>query len=279
MVDLHTHTTASDGSDTPRELVEKAEAAGLSAIALTDHNSMDGVAEFLEAAKGKKLRAIPGTEFSTEYQGVELHIVALFLPPEAEPEIRELTEEFHRQKIRCNRLLAENLAAAGYAITYEEVERMAKGYVNRAHFATLLTNKGYVKDRQEAFAKLLGEGDGFYTAPKRPDVFAVIRLVRRYHGVPVLAHPYLNLTQEALEGFLPRAIEAGLLAMETRYTTYDEATTALARATAKRFGLLESGGSDYHGVNKPDTKLGTGKGNLAVPDEIFQALLAKSQEI
>lgn len=150
-----------------------------------------------------------------------------------------------------------------------------QGNINRAHFSAILTKKGYTTSRDEAFRTVLAPERGFYIEPDRVPVFETIEFIRSIGVVPVLAHPLLTFKGDKIEllrPFLDRAKEHGLAAMETRYSTYDEETTKLAQAIAAEYGLLESGGSDFHAANKPDIALGTGKGNLAVPYEFLEKL-------
>lgn len=276
MIDLHTHSNYSDGSLTPAQLLRAAEEAGVSAIALCDHNTVAGLPDFMKAAKESTVEAVPATEFSVEYQGEELHIVALFLPEESWPAVTKRLEQLRVWKEESNKALMAALRAGGYAITYEEVLAIAKGeWVNRAHVARILTEKGYTASVKEAFATLLKRGGGFYVPPKLPDAFETIAFIKAQGAVAVLAHPLLSLTEAQLRQFLPGAKAAGLDAMETMYPLFDAAATETLRAMAGEFGILESGGSDYHGAAKPDIRIGTGKGALAVPESVLEALWAK----
>lgn len=273
LCDLHTHSTFSDGTDTPAALVALAQERGLSAIALTDHNTVAGLPEFLEAAKGTSVRAIPGTEFSTDYRGTELHILGLFLKPEDFGVITERLEDYHRRKEQSNRCLVEKLNAAGYAIDYDRIKNSTpEGQVNRALIAAELTRLGYTESIQAAFKQLLSPKCGYYVPPTRPCPFETIRYIKSLGAVAVLAHPFLNLNEADLREFLKEAVPCGLDAMETLYSTYDEETTAAAKQVADDFGLLHSGGSDYHGGNKPHIQMGIGQGNLAIPQELMAAM-------
>ncbi len=272
MIDMHTHSTFSDGTCTPAQLLEQAEQAGLTAIALTDHNSVDGLPDFFAAAQKCSVKAVGGTELSTLYQGTELHILGLFLTPACYAPIREITEAFRVRKAQSNRDLVKRLAESGYDISFEEVSGRAGPYINRAHIAAVLMEKGYFTRRQDAFDTVLNEKNGLYVPPQRPDAYRTIRTLRKMGALPVLAHPFLNLTQEELLAFLPEAVEAGLAGMEVLYPRYTPETTRQAAQIARQFGLLESGGSDYHGGNKPDIRLGTGTGSLCVPDALYDAL-------
>lgn len=278
--DLHTHSTASDGTFSPAELIGEAVRVGLSAVALCDHNTADGLGEFLAAAEGKPIEAVAGAEFSVDYEGRELHLLALFLSPEAIRAVREMTEESNREKELSNRALALSLCKAGYLVDYEEIRAATpNGQVNRAHFAAALQAMGYVASVNEAFATVLSEEAGHYRPPKRRSVFDVIDEIRRLRAVPVLAHPFLNLTEEELRAFLPRAIEHGLVGMETRYSEYSEETATLAHRIAKEYGLLESGGSDFHGSVKPHIALGTGRGGLFVPYSVYEKLKTAARRL
>ena len=271
--DLHVHSTFSDGTDTPTALVAMAEEKGLGAIALTDHNTVAGLPEFLNAAEGKSVRAIAGTELSTDYNGIELHILGLFLRQEHFVQITDLLEDYRFRKEQSNVDLVAKLNAKGFSIDYDRIKNSTpEGQVNRALIAAELTRLGYTESIQDAFKKLLSPKCGYYVPPTRPDPFATIRFIKSLGAVAILAHPFLNLNEGSLREFLTRAVPCGLDAMETLYSTYDEQTTALAERIADEFGILPSGGSDYHGKNKPHIQMGIGQGNLAIPQEIVPAL-------
>lgn len=272
--DLHVHSVFSDGSETPEYLVEQAEKLGLSAIALCDHNTIAGLPDFLAAAKGKQVRAVPGIEFSTDYQGTELHILGLFLPERSYDAVTALLKDTLKKKEENNRLLVKKLNEAGYDLDYEQIASATpKGHINRAHIAGELTRKGYTVSVKEAFRTLLSEKAGFYQRAPLPQAVDVIRFIKSVGATAVLAHPFLNLDETQLRQFLPLAVDAGLDAMETVYVDYDERTTKTAKAVAKDFSLKESGGSDFHGKAKPEIALGVGRGNLRVSAEFLSKLL------
>lgn len=274
LCDLHTHSTYSDGTFSPAQLIAEAERVGLSAIALTDHNTVAGLPDFLSAANTSNICAIPGIEFSTDYSDVELHIVTLFIRPEHYAPITRLTDEMNARKQQSNLELIENLNRAGYRIDYETIKAsMPSGEPNRALIAAELTRLGYTSTNKEAFKTLLGKDCGYYHPPKRVDVFELIKFVRSMGLVPVLAHPFLSIKEEAkLIEFLDTAVECGLQGMETRYPMFTEAQTMQLEQLAQRYGLAQSGGSDFHGENKPDIHLGSGKGSLKVPLSFLNAL-------
>ncbi len=270
--DLHTHSNVSDGTDTPEELVKAALEAGLSAVALCDHNIIEGLSRFTEACSVAGIEAVPGLEFSTDYEGKELHILALFVKEEHYGKINDLLDDVKKRKEEANIALAKALRAAGYDIDYDEIKKKNGGYVNRVHFATEMMEKGYAPSVSEAFDTYLAESVGFYKSPGRLPAIDVIKFIRSIGAVPVLAHPFLNLSEEELRDFLPVAKEAGLCAMETDYSTYPEEITALAKEIADSFGIKRSGGSDYHGEAKPDIAIGKGRGNLFVPYAYLEAI-------
>jgi len=275
LCDLHTHSHFSDGTWSPEQLIRGAEEAGLSAIALCDHNTVDGLPEFVAAGAKSPVEAVPGIEFSTDYGDTELHILALFVQPEHYGAINTLLEQAKQRKEQSNIDLVARLAAAGMDIDYDAIKEAQNGFVNRAVIGAELTRKGYTDSVQDAFQRYLSPKRGFYKPPKRLDVFETIAFIRSIGAVAVLAHPFLNLDEAGLRGFLPAATEQGLCAMEVLYSKYDAATTELAQRIAAEYGLLPSGGSDFHGENKPDIAIGTGRGTLRIPGKWLDDLRQK----
>lgn len=272
LCDLHTHSIFSDGTDSPERIIQLAKDAGLCAVALCDHNTVDGLPDFQRAAEGSGVEAIGGIEISVDHKGTELHLIGMFLRPEHYGPIRALLADGNRQKEESNVALAKALCDGGYPVDYDAMCRKAGGQLNRAHFAAALTEAGFTKSVQHAFETILDEKSGFYHPPRRPDAGDVVTYLRTMGIAPILAHPMIDLTEDALRAFLQETVPRGLLAMETRYPLYDGAMSATALAMAKEFAILESGGSDYHGKTKPDIRIGSGKGNVAIPTEILEAL-------
>ena len=272
--DLHTHSTFSDGTFDPADILLEAEKKGLSAVALTDHNTVAGLPSFMKAAQSSSVEAVPGVEISCQYGDTELHLVGLYLPMENLDVITVYLESLNRKKEESNRQLIKNLNQAGYFLDYDEIlQSHPEGTVNRAVIATTMLEKGYVSSINEAFDGVLSVNAGFYVPPQRLTFFNAIALLRYVEAVPVLAHPFLNLkTEDRLRACLQEAVPRGLVAMETLYSSYSPETEAAARRIAREFGLLESGGSDFHGATKPSIALGCGKGNLAVPSSFAEAL-------
>jgi len=274
--DLHTHSTYSDGTLSPTELIRLAEEKGISAVALCDHNTVAGLPEFLAAAERSTVEAVPGVEFSTDYGGRELHILGLFIKPQHYAAITEKLEQMLLWKEQSNRELVEALRPAGIDLDYEHIKAgTPDAYVNRAVIAAEMVQKGYCGSVKEAIDQWLAPRCGYYHPPRRLDVFEVIRFIKSIGAVAVLAHPFLNLDEQALRVFLRDAVAAGLDAMEVYYSTFSQEQTDLAVQIVKQFGLLPSGGSDFHGANKPDTQLGTGKNNLHIPCSVSKNLAAR----
>jgi len=271
--DLHTHSVYSDGTCTPAEIIGTAVSMGLAVVALCDHNTVGGLPEFHAAACGKNIEAVGGIEISTEYMDKDIHIVGLYIEPEHYGRITAMMEEANRRKQENNVRLVETLRSLGYDLDYNEIcARIPGGNINRAHVAAVLTEKGYTTSIKDAFDTLLSEKRGYYTPPKRLAVLDVIAFLRSIGAVPVLAHPFLDLLEPELEIFLPQAKEAGLVGMETLYSTFDCSQREAAVNIAAKHGLLPSGGSDFHGANKPDIRLGWGRGDLFVPESFPAAL-------
>ena len=271
--DLHTHSNYSDGTLTPFELVKKAEECGLSAIALTDHNTITGLTDFLNAGKESSIETIPGVEFSTTYKEKEYHVLALFIKPEFYDNITNLFKKYDDLKEKSNLDLINKLKNAGMEIDYKKIkDQTPNGRLNRANIALEMVNKKYISSVEEGFKTILSKTYGFYVEPEKPGTIEIIEFIKSIGAVSVLAHPLLNHTIEDLNDLLPKAKTAGLDAMEVYYSTYTNEETNIAISLAKKHSLLFSGGSDFHGETKPDINLKTGKGNLNIPYEFLTKL-------
>lgn len=273
MIDLHVHSTYSDGTLTPGELIRLAADSGVEALALCDHNTVAGLPDFVSAASGTGIEAIPGVEFSTDYADRELHILGLFIQPVHYAAVTEYVNALIQRKDESNRNLLENLKAVGIHMDYEAIKAAnPEGVVNRAVIAAEMLRRGYCETVREAFSKWLSPRHGYFIPPKRLDAIETIRFIKSIGAVAVLAHPFLNLDPDGLRQFLPAAKHHGLDGMEVYYSKFDEKTTALAEQLTKEFYLFPSGGSDFHGENKPDIHLGTGRNNLCIPRKILDDL-------
>lgn len=272
IIDMHVHSAASDGTFSPAALVAEAKKAGLSAIALTDHDTMDGIEEAAAAAKELGMELIPGVEISTEYNGCEIHVLGYYVSPQS-PRLRDMLEEFRDFRATRNVRMVKRLQEEGFSITMEGlVGKFPDSVLTRAHIARFLCETGQIADTRTAFAKYLGENCCCYIQrPKIPPVEAVI-LIREAGGFAVLAHPVLcNLPQDELKQMILEMKEAGMCGLEAVYSENTKEDELHMRQLAESFGLLISGGSDFHGKNKPDIKLGVGKGDLYIPYAFLQA--------
>ena len=277
MVDLHSHTDASDGSDAPSELIDNAIRAGLTALSITDHDTFAGYYAAKPYAAAKGLDLLCGIELSTKYKGQTVHLLGYF--PHAEP--AAIFEEwllFLQVKRRERNLrLIENLQKLNIDITIQEVEALGKTMAGRPHFAKILMKKGHVKTMQEAFDKYLAETGRAFTEREEVPLDEGIRRMREAGGIPVIAHPVRldRRTAEEEAQWIENAKEMGMQGLEVRHSDHDEAAVARYSKLAERLGLLTTGGSDYHGSYKPDIRLGTGKsGNVNVPMEWVERLRA-----
>ena len=272
--DLHTHSIFSDGTCSPEQLLELAKQANLSAVALTDHNTINGLEQFVKAGKKYGVETVAGIEISSVYSEIELHIVALCIDERCYSRINEFLAIPKQRKEQSNQLLASRLCEKGYLVDYQEIKKQSTGLPNRVHFAQALMEKGYISSIKEGFDTLLKEGNGIYVPPERLTAFEVISFIKSINAVSVLAHPLLCLSKEQLVEFLAQATTFGLNAMEVRYSKYSDEDVAFSEKIAKEFGLLASGGSDFHGQNKPTIKIGVGEGNLNVPYEFLEKIKA-----
>ena len=255
--DLHTHSVFSDGMCTPAQIIDEAIERGLAAVALTDHDSIDGLPEFLAAAKGKPVEAIPGAEFAVTQEGTELHLLGLYIPESAFETVGQLMQQVHRRREECVYKLVESLNRSGFRLDFDKLKQGAKGQLTRAHVAAEIQAQG-IMTAQQAFSTLLKPGAGHYTSPGRLPFRQVLELLVEIGAVPVLAHPFLNMTANQLEVFLPEAKKAGLVGIECIYSAYDRETMEASFDLAQSCALLPSGGSDYHGSIRAEAVLGNG---------------------
>ncbi|MFZ5586463.1 MAG: PHP domain-containing protein [Thermodesulfobacteriota bacterium] len=278
LIDLHTHTTASDGSLTPAELVAAARSVGLKAVAITDHDTVAGLEEALAAGRRLGQRVVPGVEISLEGLGgqgmpASMHLLGLFVD-HREPGLIAGLGRLQAARAERNPKIAEKLGELGIAISLDEVRAYAGGdLVGRPHFAQALVARGVVKNRGEAFARFLAAGKPAYVSKWRFPPAEGIAMLKRAGAVTVLAHPGLfKLGLAALEPLLLRLVEAGLDGVEAHYSEHDPALSRALARLAARLGLAVSGGSDFHGAPKPDIALGVGRGGLRVPASLLADL-------
>ena len=275
MIDLHCHSTYSDGSYAPAELVDMGRAAGLSGLALTDHDCMKGIPEFLEAGKGGAMRLVPGIELSVDCEGGQMHMLGYWMDPQND-ELNAQLEWVRDGRAMRNRKILENLNGLGFAMTWDEVLAAAgDGVVGRPHFAQVMIDKGYAKEKREAFDLWLGDGKPGYADRPRLTAERAIALVRGAGGVAVLAHPFtLRIGKEKMGELVGHLADCGLGGMECYYSEHSADLTKEFLALAEAKGLVATGGSDFHGEMSPGVSLGTGFGGLNVPDEVVDRLSA-----
>lgn len=273
IVDLHVHSTKSDGSLTPAQLVDYAIEKGLSAFALTDHDTTDGVKEAELAAKGKGIKVIPGIEFSSEYEGKDIHIVGLYIDYESDFFKRRLVSFVKGREVR-NREMCRRLTEHGMPVAYEELTKAFPGCViTRGHFATYLLEHGYVKSRKEAFDRYIGDHGPCFVPRKKITPMRAVEIILKAGGFPILAHPLLyHMGKERLELLVSRLKAMGLQGIEAVYSTHTPAEERQIRELAEKYGLCISGGSDFHGDNKPGLDLAVGYGKLYIPAEILDKI-------
>lgn len=280
-IDLHVHSNRSDGSMTPSQLVDLALEKGLSAFALTDHDTTEGLEEAIRYAADKEIEVIPGIEFSTEYQGKDIHMLGLAIEYDA-PVFRDRIRAFVDSRILRNRQMCRNLAEAGIDISYEKLTAAYPGSViTRGHYSRYLLEHGYVKSMPEAFDRYLGDHTPYFVPRQKVTPAQAVQLILDAHGLPVLAHPTLyHLGKEALQRLISELKETGLIGIEALYSTYTAGETREMRQLAERNGLLVSGGSDFHGKTKPGLEMGTGyNGRLIIPYDIWEKLKEKREEM
>ena len=279
-IDLHTHSTASDGTCTPAELVALARETGLAAVALTDHDTTAGIPEFLEAGRNAgDVETIPGVELSTRYGAREIHIVGLFIDHQAEP-LRNFLAREQAKRVKRNRDMKIKLALLGYPLDDDEPAFIAAGgmkaNLGRPHFAQAIVEKypDRFSDLRAVFAKLLGDKGPGYIPREHASPREAIEAVRSAGGVPVWAHPVTrNKNERAFALRVARKLAAlGLGGIEGYYSLFGPPETQMITEIAATLGLALSGGSDFHGRHKPEIALGTGMGKLRVPARLLDAL-------
>jgi len=274
-IDLHVHSTISDGTFTPCELVHYAIEKNLSAFALTDHDTTDGLEEAFQAASGNNLEIIPGIELSTTWNSTDVHIVGLDIDWKNTYFQKTLSEFQASRELRNEKMIAR-LQKEGIPITAKLMEKDFPDSVwTRAHFARFLFDHKYVGSMKEAFDRYLGNHAKCYAPREKVTPFQAIHLIHEGGGKAIFAHPILTrLSKDRLESLVNELSQNGLDGIETLYVSYTPADELFTKQLAKRYGLKQSGGSDFHGSNKPHIDLGCGKGNLKIPYEILEQLRA-----
>lgn len=257
MLDLHIHTTASDGSLTPTQVVQLARKKGFSLIAVTDHDTMGGVAEALETGKKYNVDVVPGVEISSGVT-LEVHMLGYGMSPD-HPVMKAMMEDMRAARVERMERIIENLQKMGVPITVEEVEAVAGGAIGRPHIAQVLIAHGLVPDVRTAFREYIGVGAKAYVERRKMTSEQVIANIRDAGGVPVLAHGgLLRISEVELNQWIDSMAKKGLMGLECYHNAHTPQMERLLRAAAERNGLLVTGGSDFHGASRPDVEMGTG---------------------
>lgn len=314
MVDLHVHSTRSDGTYTPARLVDYAREKGLSAFALTDHDTVDGLEEALRYAAGLRQHpadpnipappdaaltvrsakadkdgissgspvpeVIPGIELSSEYQGKDVHIVGLYIDRH-NPRFQEYLRGFVNSRDTRNHKMCTLLQGAGIDISYEKLQSaFPDSVITRAHYAKYMLTQGYVKSMAEAFDRYVGDHCPYYVPREKVTPTQAVALILETDGIPILAHPILyHMSDARLDALVSELKDAGLMGIEALYSTYHACDERQIRGLAGKYALLISGGSDFHGDNKPGLDLGTGYGGLCVPEDVLDKIRRAKKEL
>ena len=275
-IDLHVHSTASDGTFKPKELLSLAKEQNLSALALTDHDTTDGIQEALEASKELNIELIPGIELSTDYKGKEIHILGLYIDVKNADFSKQLAD-FKSSRAHRNVRMAEKLREEGFPITMEQIHQTFPDRIlTRAHFARYLADHGYVKNMDQVFQKYLGDGCRCYVPREKISPFEAIDLIHKGGGLAFFAHPLLcNMNYDLLYYVMKSMADAGLDGIEAFYSSYSTKEEQNMKRFAEKLGILICGGSDFHGTNKPYIQLGSGRGNLSVPYTVLEDIKSK----
>ncbi|MFP6636422.1 MAG: PHP domain-containing protein [Dehalococcoidia bacterium] len=274
LVDLHLHTTASDGRLSPTELIHLLASQGLKQVAISDHDTTEGLAEaFAAAEEFPDMRIIPAIELSTDIPGDEVHMLGYFLRHEDE-ELQKILREFRMGRLERGRMMVEKLATLGINIEWERVQEIAgEGSVGRPHIALAMVEKGYCKEPKDAFPEYLGRNGSAYVERSKMTPPEAVEMLIRFGAVPVLAHPaYLN----DMETTIAELAEAGIVGLEVHYAQFSPETVQQLAGLADRYGLIPCGGSDYHGLGNEGEPL---PGTLGPPSETVGLLEEAASKI
>ncbi|SDN87617.1 hypothetical protein SAMN04488516_1108 [Desulfonauticus submarinus] len=270
-IDLHTHSTASDGTLSPTELIKLAKTIGLKAIALTDHDTTKGLSEALKAGKKYGIEVICGCELSVQFKGIT-HILGLWIDPKA-PILNSALEFLRNKRQERNQKIIERLNKIGIKINYAEVKAKAKGTIGRPHIAQVLVEKKIAGSIQEAFNNFLGPKGKAFVPKEKFSPQKAISILKEEQATIILAHPFsLGLAEKEVTEAISYLKSIGLEGIEVYYSEHSPEQIAFYRNLAHKLGLLISGGSDFHGANKPHIKLGIGRGNLDIPYSLLEKL-------
>lgn len=272
-IDLHTHTTASDGTDAPSKLVLNAVDKKLSAIAITDHDTVSGIPEALETAKHLPIDVISGIELSCLYDDKDLHMLGYFVDYTNELFLDKLEELKKKREFR-NEQMRQKLEKYGISLTMEQIQGQAKqSVITRAHFAKAMEEAGYIKSKEEAFSKYIGDDCPCFVQKLRFSPQEAIELIHNAGGIAVLAHPLIyKMSWDDLNHLLQHLKECGLTGVEVYHSSHNISNSGKLREMIRPYHLLPTGGSDYHGSNKPNVQLGCGYGGMTISHSLLDDL-------
>ena len=272
-VDLHLHSVFSDGSLTPGQLAERASAAGLKAVCLTDHDTAEGFPSMREACLKAGLETMSGIELSCTYRQRSIHILGYGMDTKS-PSFKKQLSSWQRERDQRYDAITEKLRRRGYPVSTELLHRHFPGAVlTRAHIAVYMAEQGMAPDKETVFKTLIGRGCPCYVERKPVEPGEAVSFLLSHGGVPVFAHPILTrMSAEELDEFTGSLARLGLMGIEGYYSGYGRAQEQLVASLAEKYGLFLTGGSDFHGTAKPSISVGTGKGGLYVPYSCYQSL-------
>jgi hypothetical protein len=278
VIDLHSHTTESDGTFSPEALIAEARRVGVRTLAITDHDTFSGFDRAALMAPQAGMELVCGIELSTKFRGQSVHLLGYFLREDGLDEIRSWVLQMQASRHDRNVRLVSRLTELGVEITLEEVQARGRGMTGRPHFAQLLLEKGYVSTLQQAFDDYLDASAKGYVQRSEPQLTEAVTRIRRAGGIASLAHPIR--VKGDIAALLPEMRDAGLNAIEAYHSDHSPEASRLYVELARQHGLLITGGSDFHGSAKPGLELGTGRGkNLRIPENLMEQLRAGQREI
>lgn len=274
MIDLHTHTDESDGTFSPKELIEEARRVGLKALAITDHDTFAGYDLAVPHAEQCGVELICGIEVSTKYSGHSIHLLGYFLRGVPSHEFRKWITALQTSRQRRNDALIQKLCSLGIRITLEDVAASGRKVIARPHFATVLVERGYAISRADAFERYLDEGGSCFVAREEPAFDEVIDQIHASDGLAVLPHPgRMNVACEQMGTIVREMCDLGLKGIEAYHSDHSQAQMDLYSSMSRKCGIAVTGGSDFHGATKPHIALGTGiGGNLNIPYAVLDEL-------
>ncbi len=270
MIDLHSHTNESDGTCSPAQLVEVAARAGVRVLGITDHDTFAGYDQAAEAARAASIELICGIELSTKLHGHSVHLLGYFLREGGLADFRAWVTGLQASRRERNVRLAARLRELGFNITIEEAEARGRGMTGRPHFAQLMVEKGYVANLRQAFDDYLDESAKGYVYRQEPTFAEGVERIRAAGGIASLAHPIR--VKSDVPALMPELCAAGMNAIEAYHSDHSGADTEAYLELANKYGLMVTGGSDYHGAVKPGVMLGTGSGNLRIPEDLVEIM-------